>query len=446
MDRFMAGFITTVLVSCPMVLKPSFSFMTDVPFLVWVIIALFLYTRAIRLQNYTWMIVASVAGSAAILTRQFGVALIGGLFLLWIVDGCHRRQLPLVLLGLFLPSIAVLWQIHFGAQTPTWAMAYSMTIQSQHVSDWRQLIGAALWRPAMVAQYLVFFTIPLGLWAIAALFKELFQNRKPTHELLARWNIRLLIGFTVYLLLVMSWTRDLMPLLDSYFNELRKLGLTAQALVTLFTVIGAIAYVRIFLLRFSSKEAWTQLPIQQRLLDLVTLFLFILILVFAQISGRYLLCLLPFPLIVIGKYLQHSSFGMRRMAVLTSVMVFAASAMWTRGSLEAEEALWRACEEVRLGGVNKSQIYGSLAWNCEHLFDEYLSGVGYDHGAERLGDFFIKWLPEMKKTATYLIVSEDDYRNTKQMSQGEIIARIPYTSTLFRRKWAVVIKRHAQGD
>ncbi len=82
LGRIGAGILVFSLFSSPLVLLYSFSFMTDVPFLSWLIIALFFYTRAIRLHSYPLMLLASVVASAAILTRQFGIALIGGVLFL----------------------------------------------------------------------------------------------------------------------------------------------------------------------------------------------------------------------------------------------------------------------------------------------------------------------------------------------------------------------------
>ena len=78
--------LTLGLFASPLVLRFSFNFMTDVPFLMFLVVALFLYTRAIRLCSYPLMFFGSIAASAAILTRQFGMALIAGLFCLWALD------------------------------------------------------------------------------------------------------------------------------------------------------------------------------------------------------------------------------------------------------------------------------------------------------------------------------------------------------------------------
>ena len=80
-----AALVSAAVVSSPIIFFLSFTFQTDVQFLGWELLALLLYTRAIRKQSYSVMAVASLAGAAAIGTRQFGAALIAGLFITWLL-------------------------------------------------------------------------------------------------------------------------------------------------------------------------------------------------------------------------------------------------------------------------------------------------------------------------------------------------------------------------
>src|SRR5262249_28668781 len=56
-----AGLLGLGLLTSPLVVHLGFSFMTDVPFLAWLVIALWLYTRALRLGSYGAMAAAAVA-------------------------------------------------------------------------------------------------------------------------------------------------------------------------------------------------------------------------------------------------------------------------------------------------------------------------------------------------------------------------------------------------
>src|SRR5215469_10326713 len=95
-----AGLLTLAVFSCPAVLFLSFTFQTDIQFLGWQILALWLYSRGIREQRYSYMALASVAAFAAVGTRQFGAALVAGLVLTWLMFEEQRlRSIPLYLAG-----------------------------------------------------------------------------------------------------------------------------------------------------------------------------------------------------------------------------------------------------------------------------------------------------------------------------------------------------------
>src|SRR5215813_47626 len=106
-----AGLTMLALLASPLVLRYSFTFTTDVPFLMCLIIALFLYTRAIRMHSYALMFSASVVAAAAILTRQFGLALPAGVLSLWALSDKRRKDALFFAAGVILPAVAGVWQL-----------------------------------------------------------------------------------------------------------------------------------------------------------------------------------------------------------------------------------------------------------------------------------------------------------------------------------------------
>jgi len=120
-----AGFLTLCLLGSPLVMRFAFNFMTNVPFLACLIAALLLYKKAIRTRSFLLMFMASLAAAAAILTRQFGAALVAGLFSVWILERDRRRRFFLFLTGMALPAAAAAYQFLSGIISPTWFMRFN---------------------------------------------------------------------------------------------------------------------------------------------------------------------------------------------------------------------------------------------------------------------------------------------------------------------------------
>jgi 4-amino-4-deoxy-L-arabinose transferase-like glycosyltransferase len=90
-DGAPAAALTVALICSPLVLWLSFTFMTDVQFLGWVLIACWMYAKGIRLDSLNILILGGIAASLAIGTRQFGVALPAGLVFAWLTSKRHNR-------------------------------------------------------------------------------------------------------------------------------------------------------------------------------------------------------------------------------------------------------------------------------------------------------------------------------------------------------------------
>jgi 4-amino-4-deoxy-L-arabinose transferase-like glycosyltransferase len=157
-----AGMLTLAVFSSPIVLFLSFTFQTDVQFLGWLTLSLWLYTRAQHHQSYVLMVLASAAAFASIGTRQFGLALAAGLLMTWLLFEQDRlRKVPLYLTGLVLPMLIILWQVSFGANRPTFTQKVRLAEQLAYMQDLPCLVTEILWRPTILLQYLVLFLLPL---------------------------------------------------------------------------------------------------------------------------------------------------------------------------------------------------------------------------------------------------------------------------------------------
>jgi hypothetical protein len=139
-------------VASPIVLEFSMTFMTNAPFLACMCIGLFLCTRAIRKQSYLLMVTGGLAGSAAILTRQFGIALIPALVLTWALGNNRKESIGLFVSGLAPLLLASSWQIYSGLVTPNWTgiIRSHEQIEFLHIGIpwnlWRFVVWWNTWR------------------------------------------------------------------------------------------------------------------------------------------------------------------------------------------------------------------------------------------------------------------------------------------------------------
>lgn len=85
LPAWLAAVLTLGLLASPLVLMLSFTFMSDIQFMGWLLLALWLYARGFEGRCDFLVVLGSLAAACAIGTRQFGMALIGGLIVAWIL-------------------------------------------------------------------------------------------------------------------------------------------------------------------------------------------------------------------------------------------------------------------------------------------------------------------------------------------------------------------------
>lgn len=505
-----AGMLMLCLLSSPLVLRLSFDFHTDLPFLSCLIVALMLYTRAIRLHSYAVVFLASIAASMAILTRQFGVAVIAGVFSLWILKKECRKEAMFFLTGMALPVIACVWQITAGVLTPNRVAQNIRLAQSTYFADPGLVLTNLLWRPTVILQYLALFCSPLifptllvlgfhgfsnrirrfflgallsaafsmiilgmgadwlgigsraafgarqtfaitygmalllvGLWLIRAWGEMKKERHRDTDSRKGKPSIILFSACTVCLLACLLYGHFaagralLMPNIPWGFRELSRMWILTRLILTLFCLLGAVLFALVFILRYDGKGL-RELSSKEMLLDLVTLFLLAQCLLFYKMDDRYLIVLLPFSLIAVGRYLGQWLNRFRVSTIIACLVVLLVSAMWTRGLLAKSETIWGAAESVRRTGVDSRQIYGSWEWNCYNgAFAKYLTEIG-NKPQRNFNDFFVRWLPEQRQLAQYVITLS---RDVPKRGKWIICAKIPYRNIFLQERYVYVMER-----
>jgi hypothetical protein len=213
------------------------------------------------------------------------------------------------------------------------------------------VLGNIVWRPTATLHYLALFTLPLmaiALLGFAVESKQLFA-RYGTRRFLIENRQYIFLAFSAYILFGIIYGHSVnhisvyMPYLP-WDETLAAFGEIQRAGWTLVTSIGAVLYGYIFVQRY--RTGWHETPTSERLLDLFTVLIFAEHLVFAKFGDRYLLPLLPFTIVAVGR---HVGSLLNRYAVPAfgvCVVMILISAMWTRGILEQSETMWKAAESV----------------------------------------------------------------------------------------------------
>jgi hypothetical protein len=225
----------------------------------------------------------------------------------------------------------------------------------------------------------------------------------------------------------------LMPYLAWYFDFMRK-GALFNITLTLVTGIGSVWLAYVFVIRYLRR--WAGLGPGERLLDLVTLCLLVLQLLYLQFGDRYLLVFLPYALIVAGYHLRDELSRRKTIVAVVCLGMLSLWAMWTRGALTEAEALWRGGEMARAAGIAPRQINGEWAWNCYYTFQDYMASISHRRMVSL--DDWGRWLKEGEEQAQFLVRSEAG----APIGQGwQVAARIPYQDAFFREKHVYILRR-----
>jgi hypothetical protein len=410
-----ANLLTLCLASSSLFFRMSLTFQTDIPFLVTLIVALYLYTRALRVMTVPAWIAAALAGAASILTRQFGAALVAALGVLWLFDRQRIARLKYYLLGLSLPVAAVGWQLYRGLFYSNWA-AESVLFRQKLFFSQGHFLRVLPWRPLVLVEYQALWLVPLVLlaaWAAVGDFARVVRCQDPntpsnTAKLSRRVSLAWLIGFLALFSagVVYGWkvvgygynssdfhgNTALMPFLRHTYDLLLVLGEPVRWVVTLYVLLGAALIARVFVDRYASvaraqSESVRQTAVppvapapRELLLDLTSLFLLGCNLIFFQQWDSYQLPFLPLFAIVLGKEYERLLVSWRWPIVACCLLLLMGSAIWTREDLAKGHVQWILAEHLRQSGVPPQNIASSWEWFAYWNFPEFVSQEGKQAG------------------------------------------------------------------
>jgi Dolichyl-phosphate-mannose-protein mannosyltransferase len=421
-SRAGADLLTLCVASCSILFKLSLTYMSDVPFASLLTIAVLFFTRAIRTMRLADWIAGSIAAAATVGTRQFGVAVVAAVGMVWVFDRRRWANLGSYAVGVSLPVLAGAWQINQGLNHPNWAAGFQVFRARNYFASgafFKQLP----WRPGAILEYLAWFLIPLAFLAALGLIREsraaslaLEANEVPRRRpflAVAIWIVvfacNVIYGWKVlgyaYHTANFQGSHALMPFLPDCYDILEVLGDPVRWAATIFVIAGAALFARLIVLRCQRLGGGDPSRLALCVLDFTALLLVAVSLVFNQFTDNYLVPLVSYAAIAVGKPLEDLLIARRRAVVACCLVLLVGSAIWTREDLAKDEAMWSLSARLHAKGIRPQQIFSDwkwfFFWNFEDAAEE-----GLFHPDTSYAYFFDKWMPPYRDAAEYWVVHE----------------------------------------
>ncbi|HVZ39080.1 MAG TPA: glycosyltransferase family 39 protein [Candidatus Kapabacteria bacterium] len=413
MDGRQAGLLSCIWLASPLLLRSSYTFMTNVTFVSLLVLATWLYARGMRTRSLPVMIAASLAAAACILTRPFGIALAAGLVIVWFTDRELRRSLGLLAAGILLPLAASVQQIIAAAGGNSWGLQYARAAETAYLGATGHLAANVLWRPSVVILYLALFMLPL---AIPAVREFLFSLRAGSQVSARERSIGLPIVLAVLLTAVILLghivldTPRMMPYAGWSFEIIKRFKPIGRGLFSAGACIGAVLMLRGIIITRLGRGTWHAAPFAGRLLFATAAVMLLANICFFRFGDEYILTYIPFALITVGYFLRSWISRLTAVTAVSSLAVLLCAALWTRGIIAGEEAGWLLGEQVRRQGVPVEAVHGTLNWNCYNgLFNRYLAETNRAPATDLNG--FFTWYHEHQLHSQYVVTASPNARS-----------------------------------
>ena len=437
--REVAGLVVLAFLASPLILRFSFTFMTDIPFVSLTLIALYLLTRGLRTNSLALLAIGSVVAGATILTRQFGVALLIGMIAVWAINRELRRRWLIVIAGGTVPALALVVSYYQNLKHPSWLQAYAEAAESAFLRDSIALTLGSIGRIGVLLMYLGAFALPLGLGVAVARVGEV-RGRRGMRPVMAGTVVTaaVIVGaVAIYHPFGGDW---LMPLIGLRLGQVGLLPLWLRIGYTVAVLVGATAIVGEMRRRYRSG-GFGKLPPHQQLLDLTALGSLAGILLFLQFNDEYLLPLIPFALLILGRELDGAS---RLSLVVTAGLTLAllvVVTLSTRAILTSNQAAWRLGDRAVARGASPAAVAVSWPWYSKHNFDDFVREVR-PVPAQNTNDYFT-WIQARYRRETTFVLSSD--RPAAGDPYWEVADSEPWRDADLRLKTLYLLHRRQPG-
>lgn len=462
--RTEASILTLGLLASPLVLMLAFTFMSDVQFLGWLLLSLWLYVRGMRKKSAGIMFLGSLAAGCAIGTRQFGIAMIGGLILSWLLSRRENRlPIRIMLAALVIPVLAAAAQMYVGLRAPNFTQGFRLAEEHHYLARPAvALLKEAFWRCMIISQY-------IGMSVLTVLPLVLIPGKSTPKK---RPGGRLLISImTVLFSAAMIAGLSMTSHLTQTARPTERHGVLWQPL-QMYWLLPTQLYPMPLVMRIldfcgiagASTLVWNGLRCLQRLRasqqrSSTTTFLagtyaglLILHLTYTQLNDTYIVAFIPFGLLILADRLRD--YEPRRVAVVVSstlsLILILLTSLWIRGEHAHQQAAFRAADVLEDAGVQPRNIDGSAQWAAYHgAFDDWIAvgapgfGIwpkGNPSGYDWLHDPFNAWLSKRGEKADYRII---DSTGSPPPPGWQIIDTRSYRGARFARRFVWTLKRNS---
>ncbi len=424
------------LLANPFYFSLSYSFMTDVPFLVTLLLAFYCFWCALHDRDLSWLIWGTLWAVLATLIRQLGL-------LAPLAFGLAAWQRDHWAIKRFLPSFLP-FVLSTIALYGTLGLMQSLGLLSGDYMGANQLFAGMslpelMIRPGMIIFYGGFFLWPLVVYYLPAYWRQLTYR-----QLWLALGITLFIGLTLLpawsrmpwgniwynwgigpkLFLDTAWGYNLDPRLEGdVLNGVRAFGFVGALLLILLLASWGIGRWKIF------KKGGQGLSLNVSYLGWAILIYSGFLLAHPLFFDRYTLPLFPLIILLICDGVSSSKNRLRgwwSIGLLTLIILF--SATGTFDYLSWNRARWRLADALEKQNISPHQVDGGFEYNGWYL-------TGPDGRPPRFGQ------------KSWWFVDDDEY----VISFGPWCGYRPVLSEAYPRLWPPgqdslwVLRRHIQA-
>lgn len=393
-DRMRQLLGTLTLMVAPFFVFNASSFMTDVPFLFWVVTGVLCSLRGFRLGDLRWVVAGSVCAALAFLTRQLGLALPVAVAAVVLLSKPRGEWVRWLAVSMVVPVVVA--AIYFAWQATTGQMTWAdSTITDQGTLQF--IFNREF--PAAVARRIVIIMVTLSLYMLplwVAFLPTVGQAWRAVRGLNGWLRIAAVglfaffMGSVTFFGLRNDWwpysraslsNAGLWPTLalNAFPNDVRPpffapivwiamtyLGAALAVLLTLYLVVRiARGLHKPIVLRSRLQE----MDASRALVYVTGLLLLGFVLVYTLFTERYFLPLLPFAIIVLFEATRGVNPSVAFAGVaLAAVGIFSVALMWDYFAWH--EVRWNQTQVLAASGVPLEKIDAGYDWSGWYLSDE----------------------------------------------------------------------------